>query len=204
MHGSLPPFIGIYLWGFIMKTIQLELPGLILVELDFHGDQRGFFLERFNKELFAKTGLPVSFAQLNHSRSSPRVLRGLHYQFNPPQGKLVGIVRGAIWDVAVDIRPDSPTFGKYAAAELSDMNGRLLFIPAGFAHGFCVLGDEPADVLYMVDNVYNPQGEGGILWSDPKLKIDWPVTNPVISAKDQKQPGFEVYRTSQAANAFRA
>ncbi|MEK6704357.1 MAG: dTDP-4-dehydrorhamnose 3,5-epimerase [Bdellovibrionota bacterium] len=185
-----------------MKIIPLELPDLMLVELDFYGDQRGFFLERFNKELFAKIGLPVAFAQLNHSRSSPKVLRGLHYQFNPPQGKLIGVVHGAIWDVAVDIRPDSPTFGKHATVELSDINGKLLFIPSGFAHGFCVLGNESADVLYMVDNTYNPHGEGGILWSDPQLKINWPVSDPIISAKDQKQPSFEVYRTSQTANAF--
>jgi dTDP-4-dehydrorhamnose 3,5-epimerase len=122
------------------------------------------------------------------------VLRGLHYQTAPAQGKLVGVVRGRIWDVVVDIRPSSPTYGRHSAVELTDLNGRLLWIPAGFAHGFCVLGDEPADVLYKVDALYNPASEGGIRWDDPELGIAWPIERPVISARDQKLPSFAEYR----------
>src|ERR1700751_308489 len=121
-----------------MKFTPLEIPGLILVELKVHGDSRGFFVERFRDDLFGEAGLPTHFAQDNHSRSAPGVLRGLHYQVDPPQGKLVGCVGGRIWDVAVDIRVDSPTFGKSYGVELSDENGRLLWVPSGFAHGFCV------------------------------------------------------------------
>src|SRR5205823_71251 len=139
-----------------MKVLPVEIKGLALVELKVHGDARGFFVERYQHDRFRDHGLPSNFVQDNHSRSAPGVLRGLHYQVNPGQGKLVGVIRGRIWDVAVDIRPNSPTYGKHVAVELSDMNGRLLWIPPGFAHGFCVLGEEPADVLYKVDAAYNP------------------------------------------------
>lgn len=177
-----------------MEITKLELPGLALVQLKLHGDSRGFFIERFREDVFAKAGLPSRFVQDNHSRSAPGVLRGLHYQVSPPQGKLVGVVHGKIWDVAVDIRPNSPTFGKHFGVELSDMNGRLLWIPAGFAHGFCVIGEEPADVLYKVDGLYNAATEGGIAWNDPTLAIQWPVANPTVSARDQKQTSFSDYR----------
>jgi dTDP-4-dehydrorhamnose 3,5-epimerase len=177
-----------------MKFTPLEIPGLVLVELKLFGDERGFFVERFQQERFKEAGMPVSFAQDNHSRSAPGILRGLHYQTNPSQGKLVGVIRGRIWDVAVDIRPDSPFFGKSIGVELSDMNGRLLWLPAGFAHGFCVLGNEPADVLYKVDAPYNPKSEGGILWNDPELNIQWPISNPITSARDQKLASFAEYR----------
>src|SRR5215472_13943674 len=119
-----------------MKVTRLEPEGLILIELAIKGDGRGFFVERYREELFRQHGLPTDFVQDNHSRSAPRVLRGLHYQFNPAQGKLVGVVRGRIWDVAVDIRKDSPTYRAFYGAELSDENGRMLWIPPGFAHGF--------------------------------------------------------------------
>ena len=177
-----------------MKITQLEIPGLLLVELTVRGDARGFFIERFQDAKFRELGLPTHFVQDNHSRSAPGVLRGVHYQHTPPQGKLVGVVRGKVWDVAVDIRAASPTFGQHVAVELSDMNGRLLWIPPGFAHGFCVLGDEPADVFYKVDALYNPAGEGGVAWNDPQLAIPWPLQNPTISARDQKQVSFAQYR----------
>jgi dTDP-4-dehydrorhamnose 3,5-epimerase len=122
------------------------------------------------------------------------VLRGLHYQFSPPQGKLVGVTRGSIWDVAVDIRAESPTYGQSYGVELSDMNGRLLWIPAGFAHGFCVLGDEPADVIYKTDGEYNPTSENGIHWADPDLAIEWPVNEPVVSDRDEALESFATYR----------
>jgi dTDP-4-dehydrorhamnose 3,5-epimerase len=181
-----------------MKVVPLELSGLMLVELKVHGDARGFFIERFQQEAFCAAGLPDRFAQDNHSRSAPGVLRGLHYQVKPAQGKLVGVVRGRIWDVAVDVRPGSPSFGRHIAIELTDTNGRLLWIPPGFAHGFCVLGDEPADVIYKVDNLYNPAGEGGILWSDAELAIEWPIANPTISARDQTLSTFAQYKAKPA------
>jgi dTDP-4-dehydrorhamnose 3,5-epimerase len=171
------------------------LAGLKLIELPIYHDTRGFFVERFNIRKFAEAGLPaVDFAQDNHSRSVPRVLRGLHFQTDPAQSKFVGAVRGRIWDVAVDIRVDSPTFGQHHAVELSDSNGRLLWIPAGFAHGFCVLGDEPADVFYKVDTLYSPSSESGVLWNDPDLKIAWPIRDPIVSDKDAKLASFADYR----------
>ncbi len=177
-----------------MKVISLELNGLKLIELKVHGDQRGFFVERFNQKNFRDEGLPTQFVQDNHSRSAPGVLRGLHYQTQPTQGKLVGVARGRIWDVAVDIRLQSPTFGKWFGVELSDLNGKLLWIPSGFAHGFCVLGNESADVLYKVDGLYNPKTEGGIRWNDPELKIEWPISNPAISERDEKLSSFSYFK----------
>lgn len=168
-----------------MHVKDASLPGLKIIELDVYGDARGFFVERFHAPRFAEHGLPVDFAQDNHSRSAPGILRGLHYQHAPAQGKLVGVTRGAVFDVAVDIRHGSPTFGQWFGIELSDVNGLLLWMPPGFAHGFCVLGDEPADMLYKVSAPYNPQGEGGIRYDDPQLAIDWPVQNPTISARDE-------------------
>jgi dTDP-4-dehydrorhamnose 3,5-epimerase len=184
-----------------MKVTRLEIGGLRLIELDVHGDERGFFVERFNLERFRAEGLPVDFVQDNHSRSRPGVVRGLHYQHTPTQGKLVGVTRGRIFDVAVDIRPDSPTYGQTASGELSDMNGRLLWVPHGFAHGFCVLGDTPADLLYKVNAPYSPDGEGGILWNDPELAIAWPVENPIVSARDQTMPTFAEHRLRQRTRA---
>lgn len=177
-----------------MTVTHLELNGLLRIELDVHGDERGFFIERFNLEQFRMAGLPTHFVQDNHSRSRPGVVRGLHYQHTPAQGKLVGVTRGRIFDVVLDIRQDSPTFGQTQSDELSDMNGRLLWVPAGFAHGFCVLGDTPADLLYKVDAPYNHDGEGGILWSDPELAIAWPLQDPMVSARDQTMPTFAEHR----------
>ena len=151
-----------------MKVTRLELSGLQLIELKVFTDNRGFFTERFNSKNFAANGLPNNFVQANHSRSVPGVIRGLHYQVSPAQGKLVGAIRGTIYDVAVDIRPGSPTFGKHVGVELSDKNGRLLWVPAGFAHGFCATGAEAADVIYNVDALYCPETEGGIHWADPE------------------------------------
>lgn len=173
---------------------DLEIEGLKLIELKVHGDARGFFVERYTRAAFEAQGLKNEFVQDNHSRSGPGVLRGLHYQVSPAQGKLVGVTRGRIWDVAVDIRQGSPTFGKYHGLELSDLNGKLLWVPAGFAHGFCVLGDEAADVYYKVDGLYNPKTEGGISWNDPEIGIQWPLKNPTLSARDQAQESLASYR----------
>jgi len=173
----------------LMKLHKLELPEIILIELPVFKDSRGYFLERFHKEKFEVAGLPTNFVQDNHSKSAPNVLRGLHYQAAPaPQGKLVGVTQGKIWDVAVDIRKNSPNFGKYCAAELSDENNCLLWIPPGFAHGFCVLGEQTADVLYKCTALYHPTAEGGIRWDDPTANIKWPIKNPLLSPRDEKQP----------------
>lgn len=172
---------------------ELSLPGLKCIELKVYQDERGFFTERYAQERFKEYGLPESFVQDNHSRSKPGVIRGLHYQNNPAQGKLIGVIRGRIWDVAVDLRCDSPSFGKWEAIELSGQNGRVLWIPPGFAHGFCVLGEEDADVIYKVDSPYNPKGEGGIRFDDPDLNIPWPVNQPIVSQRDTAMQTFFEY-----------
>jgi len=179
-----------------MKVTDCEIEGLKIIELAVHGDNRGFFVERFNNDKFAAAGLPVDFVQDNHSRSASGIIRGLHYQYAPAQGKLVGVIRGKVLDVAVDVRLNSPTFGKHLALELSDENGKLLWIPQGFAHGFAVLGDEPADMLYKITANYNPAGEGGIRFDDKELGIDWQISNPIISARDEKQQSFAQYKNS--------
>ena len=177
-----------------MKIMNGEIEDLKIVELALHGDARGFFVERYSEAKFAEAGLPTQWSQDNHSRSAAGVLRGLHWQHNPSQGKLVGVTRGTVWDVAVDIRPDSPTYGKWQGVELSGTNGKLFWIPAGFAHGFCVLGDEPADMLYKVTGLYNAAGEGGLMYNDPELAVDWPLKNPQISARDEGLLSFAQYK----------
>lgn len=177
-----------------MNISKLHIEGLLLIELDMYTDDRGFFIERYNNVQFKKHGLPTYFAQDNHSRSRPGVLRGLHFQRHPIQGKLVGVLHGRMQDVAVDIRPTSPTFGEYFSIELNDSCGKMLWIPTGFAHGFCVLGDEPADILYKVTAPYNAAGEGGITWNDRKLNIKWLTDqSPIISPRDRELPTFEEY-----------
>lgn len=177
-----------------MDVVRERIPGVLTIQLRTFADERGFFLERFSRRAFEAAGLPTEFCQDNHSRSKPGVLRGLHYQTDPAQGKLVGVLRGRIWDVAVDIRPDSPTFGAHLDVELNGDNGRLIWIPPGVAHGFCVLGDEPADVLYKVDQPYNGHTEGGILWNDGELAIPWPVHEPIVSERDRHLQTFAAYR----------
>ncbi len=179
-----------------MQFEPLHIPGLMLVRPAKFEDARGFLSETFNLRAFAEAGLTPNFVQDNHSLSTAAgVVRGLHFQLPPrAQGKLVRVVRGAILDVAVDLRRGSPSFGRYAAVELSAANWRQLWIPAGFAHGFCVLGEEPADILYKVDAVYNPSGEGGIAWDDPELAIPWPVRDPITSARDRGLPSFAEFR----------
>jgi len=183
-----------------VKITDLEIEGIKLIELKAHHDARGFFIERFNFEIFKKQGLPTNFKQDNHSRSRPKVIRGLHFQHNEPQGKLVGVIRGKIWDLAVDLRQNSKTFGKYVSVELSEENQRVLWLPAGFAHGFCVLGESEADVLYKVDVPYNAKGEFGIKWNDSQLNIPWPIANPIVSEKDQVLASFADYKESSLAN----
>lgn len=156
---------------------------MLLIKPDVFGDSRGFFMESWHRNKYAEAGLDVDFVQDNHSRSGGKVLRGLHYQLQQPQGKLVRVVRGAVFDVAVDIRRGSPTFGHWVGEELSEENSHQLYVPPGFAHGFCVLGDS-ADFLYKCTDYYAPQFERGILWNDPALNIDWPGMDFKVSEKD--------------------
>lgn len=170
-----------------MQTIEASLPGVIVFEPRRFGDARGFFVETFQAERYAAAGVPRPFVQDNLSRSSRDVLRGLHLQNPHAQGKLVSVLRGAVLDVAVDVRIGSPTFGKSFTAELSEENGRQMFIPRGFAHGFAVLS-ETADFFYKCDGPYSPCDEITVRWCDPALGIDWRVANPQVSAKDAAAP----------------
>ena len=170
-----------------MKIRSTALQGVKLIEPDVYGDARGFFLEYFNQPRFRDEGLDLSFAQLNHSRSGRGVLRGLHYQLRQPQGKLVQVISGEVFDVAVDIRAGSPSFGQWVGEILSESNHRQLYVPPGFAHGFCVLSDS-ADFLYLCTDVYRPDDEYGIAWDDPALNIAWPGEHFSLSKKDQDWP----------------
>ncbi|WP_447974598.1 dTDP-4-dehydrorhamnose 3,5-epimerase [Nitrospira sp. Kam-Ns4a] len=166
-----------------MKFIETALKGVILVEPDVHEDPRGFFMETYHAKKYAEGGIPGPFVQDNYSLSVRGTLRGLHYQLVNPQGKLVCVFEGAVFDVAVDIRQGSPTFGRWIGVELSATNKRQLYVPVGFAHGFCVLSDT-AGMVYKCTDFYNPQGERGIIWNDPDIGIAWPITAPLLSAKD--------------------
>ena len=171
-----------------MNIIETNLPGVLLLEPKVFGDARGFFLESWNRKAFAGLGLDQDFVQDNHSRSARGVLRGLHYKLNEPQGKLVRVVSGAVFDVAVDVRKSSPHFGQWVGYELSADNHRMLWIPPGFAHGFLVLSDA-ADFLYKTTAYYAPQWDRGIRWDDPEIGVQWPLEGaPTLSAKDQVQP----------------
>lgn len=180
-----------------MKITPTSIPDVLLIEHKVFSDDRGFFFESFNQKLFCEaTGMDVSFVQDNHSRSNQNVLRGLHYQVKQPQGKLVRVVRGSVFDVAVDIRKKSATFGQWVGIELSDDRHQQLWVPPGFAHGFVVLS-ESADFLYKTTDYYAPQHERCIAWNDPDLAIEWPAgLQPVLSAKDQvgkRLNGAEVF-----------
>ena len=168
-----------------MKVTPLAIPDVLLIEPEIFGDDRGFFFESFNQRAFNQaTGLDVNFVQDNHSRSSKGVLRGLHYQIQQPQGKLVRVVRGSVFDVTVDLHKSSPTFGQWVGVELTEDNHRQLWIPPGFAHGFYVLSDS-ADFLYKTTDYYAPEFECSLIWNDPTIGIEWPLnTQPIISAKD--------------------
>jgi dTDP-4-dehydrorhamnose 3,5-epimerase len=176
---------------FTVETFDVEGPKLISPQV--YGDQRGFFTERYRADDFEKMGLPL-FIQDNYSRSQCGVIRGLHFQYNGPLGKLVSVTRGQILDVAVDIRASSPTFGRFVQVKLTDAQPQWLWVPAGFAHGFEVLSSEGADILYKVDGLYNPKGEGAIIWNDPELKIQWTNPTPLLSEKDKVAPLFSEYK----------
>ncbi|MDQ0903927.1 dTDP-4-dehydrorhamnose 3,5-epimerase [Paenibacillus sp. V4I7] len=175
-----------------MNVIATKLPGLFIIEPDVYEDHRGFFMESYHRTKLAEHGIDIPFVQDNHSLSVEiGVLRGLHYQLNPKaQTKLVRVVSGAIYDVAVDIRKNSSTFGEWVGVTLSAANKRQLLVPQGFAHGFCTT-EPQTQVLYKVDEYYSPVHDRGILWSDPAIGIDWPTANPILSDKDQKHPSLK-------------
>ena len=171
-----------------MTVRPTRLPGILLIEPRVFGDARGFFLERYHTDRYAEAGIDTPFVQDNHSRSRLGVLRGLHFQREHPQGKLVEVARGRIWDVVVDLRTGSPTFGQWEGFDLDDEGHRQLWVPPGFAHGFCVLSPE-ADVLYKCTDVYRPDDEGGVAWDDLDLGIEWPeVPERTLSDKDRALP----------------
>lgn len=175
-----------------MKKIETGFAGLFVIELQIFTDERGFFLEKYSASKFAQIGINNNFVQDNFSLSKPSVIRGLHYQNNPSQTKLVSCVSGKILDVALDVRKNSKTYGKFFSIELTAQNGLMLYIPEGFAHGFGVIGNDMAGVLYKVDGTYNKAGEGGVIYNDAKVGINWQklagIKNPIVSSKDLLLP----------------
>ena len=171
-----------------MQVSKTPIDGLLTIKPKIFADPRGMFYEVYSENKYEEHGIPC-FVQDNHSVSKKGVVRGLHYQVNPGQGKLVRVTRGEVFDVAVDIRKQSPTYGKWWGLSLSETNNFQLYIPIGFAHGFCVLS-ESAEVLYKCSDYYSPENERGILWNDPDLAIDWPVKDPILSEKDAVYPLF--------------
>lgn len=178
-----------------MNVIETKLPGVLIIEPKVFGDHRGFFKETFQTERYAEAGINLPFVQDNHSRSQKGVLRGLHLQKTRPQGKLVSCTRGVVYDVAVDVNPESSTFGQYIGVELTEDNHHQLWIPPGYAHGFCVLSDV-ADFQYKCTDLYFPEDEGGLIWNDSEVAIDWPIKVPALSEKDQKLPTLAQIRAN--------
>lgn len=173
-----------------MKITESPLPGVFVIEPRVHGDARGFFVETFRESQLADAGLPTRFVQDNHSRSRRGILRGLHYQLEHPQGKLVRVSRGRVFDVAVDVRRGSPHFGRWFGMELDDIRQQMMYVPPGFAHGFLVLSEE-ADFLYKCTDYYHPASERGLVWNDPGIGIAWPeVGAPALSDRDKALPGL--------------
>jgi dTDP-4-dehydrorhamnose 3,5-epimerase len=169
------------------RRLPTEIDGVVLLEPDVHGDERGFFVETFRAGAISELGIDVEFVQENHSRSAARVLRGIHTQRG--QAKLVRCARGRIFDVAVDLRPASPTYRRWEGYDLDDVEHRQLFIPDGFGHGFCVLSDE-ADVVYRVSSYYDADLESGVAWDDPEIAVHWPISDPILSERDRSAPSL--------------
>ena len=172
--------------------IKTDIDGVLIVETKAFGDNRGYFMETYHEEKFREGGITANFVQDNQSKSTKGVLRGLHFQKKYPQAKLVRVIKGEVYDVAVDLRKDSPTYGKYVGAILSEENKKQFFIPKGFAHGFLVLSDE-AEFTYKCDDFYHPEDEGGLMWNDPEIGIEWPldgIDNLNLSEKDMNNPSF--------------
>ena len=180
-----------------MNVIETALPGVVIIEPKVFGDERGFFLETFQQQRYRdQAGIELDFVQDNHSRSTRGVLRGLHFQKQRPQGKLVRVVRGEVLDVAADINPASATFGRHVAVLLSESNHRQFWVPPGYAHGFAVLS-ELADFEYKCTDYYDPSDEGGVMWNDPDLAIDWQLSEPTLSEKDKQWPTLAEYAKTQ-------
>jgi len=173
-----------------VKVIETDLPGCLVVEPRQFGDARGWFMEGWHRERYARHGIGPDFVQSNLSRSAQGVLRGLHYQWPNPQGKLVSVLEGEVWDVAVDIRRVSPQYGRWTAAVLSEENRRQFWVPPGFAHGFVALSGT-ALVSYLCTTPYDPEADAAVAWDDPQLAIDWPVARPLLSAKDAAAPRLD-------------
>jgi dTDP-4-dehydrorhamnose 3,5-epimerase len=171
----------------MLQRLPTELDGVVLLEPVAHGDERGFLVETYRRDLWAEHGVEAEFVQHNHSRSAKGTLRGLHFQTEPGQAKLVRCARGEIFDVAVDLRRDSPTYGRWEGHLLDDETHRQLFVPVGFAHGFAVLSDV-ADVTYLCSSTYDPATESGIAWDDPEVGVEWPVSDPLVSERDRGAP----------------
>ena len=169
------------------RRLETKIPDVVLLEPEVHGDERGFLVETFSASAWAELGVDVEFVQDNHSRSGQGILRGLHFQTSPGQAKLVRCVRGRIFDVAVDLRRGSPTYGRWEGHELDDERHRQLFVPVGFGHGFCVLS-ETADVHYKLSSLYDPETEAGIAWDDPQIGVEWPLSDPQLSDRDRSAP----------------
>ena len=170
-----------------MNVTETKLAGVLIIEPKVFGDSRGFFKETFQAERYREAGIEYTFVQDNYSRSQKGVLRGLHFQITKPQGKLVSCPKGAVFDVAVDIDPESTTYGQYVGVELTEENHKQLWVPPGYAHGFCVLS-ETADFQYKCTDYYDPSDEGGVIWNDPDVAIEWPITHPSLSSKDALLP----------------
>lgn len=179
-----------------MQVEHTPIEGLLIVTPTVHADRRGFFFESYNEVRFREIGIDLDWMQDNHVRSTKNTVRGLHFQRGRGQAKLVRCVRGRVWDVAVDIRPGSPTMGRWHGVELSEDNKKMFFIPVGFAHGYAVLSDE-AEALYKCSNVYDPELEDGIVWNDPDLAVEWPVAAPILSRRDQDAQTFKQYLQKQ-------
>jgi dTDP-4-dehydrorhamnose 3,5-epimerase len=172
------------------RRLDTRIDGLVLIEPAVHADGRGFFLETYRRENYRDLGVEPEFVQDNHSRSQRGTVRAFHFQLEPGQAKLVRAARGAVYDVAIDLRRSSPTYGRHEAFELTEENQRQLFVPVGFAHGFCAVSDV-ADVTYKVSSYYDPETERGIAWDDPALGVRWPVEEPIVSDRDSKNPRLE-------------
>ena len=170
-----------------MNVTETKLAGVLIIEPKVFGDSRGFFKETFQAERYQEAGIEYTFVQDNYSRSQKGVLRGLHFQITKPQGKLVSCPKGAVFDVAVDIDPESTTYGQYVGVELTEENHKQLWVPPGYAHGFCVLS-ETADFQYKCTDYYDPSDEGGVIWNDPDVAIEWPIDKPSLSSKDALLP----------------
>ena len=173
-----------------MNVTESRLKGVYLIKPRVFEDPRGFFLETYNQDRYTQHGIDVDFVQDNYARSTRGILRGMHYQIKQGQDKLVWVPQGEVFDVAVDLRKDSPTFGQWDGYFLSSKNKHQLFVPVGFAHGYCVTSDT-ADFMYKCSSFYHPEDEGGLIWNDPKVGIEWPIEDPVLSEKDQNNPTLE-------------